>query len=950
MEKELREKTSAEIHFDPIHRLSYSVDASIYEIEPLGVVIPKTVEDLLKTVQISKQHGVPVVPRGAATGITGGCLGTGLIIDTSKYLNQIHEINIEEKYAICEPGVVQDVLNAALFPHGYRLGPDTSTGDRATLGGMVANNSAGARSLYYGTMVDHVQEVDIILSSGEVIHCKGLEQKQLEQKTLFQSTEGHIYREATRICDTYRKEIDAHIPKIPRLASGYQLAEFAKSHPFNLSKIITGSEGTLGIVTRIKLGISPLPKHPGLCIVHFNQMKEGMDAIEIMLKHHPLSLEMIDDKILQMGQSSPLMKNKLGWLSGMPRMVFVAEFQGETAEEVHTKLISFAQEMRSQGIGYAQVVLQDPPTMQSVWEVRKAGLGLLLSKRSYSRAIAFIEDISIAPALLPHFMEKFESYLKGIGKEAGIYGHVGPGCVHVRPYMDLRKKEELSLLKKIMQDVADLVLEHHGALSGEHGDGIIRTWLNPKMFGTKIYRAFQEIKAAFDPTNLMNPGKIVEGQPVLENLRLSPDTPIEKIETLLDFSREGGIELAADLCNGNGLCRKKTGVMCPSFQATNDEYATTRARAQALRGVIHGRLPIEEWTGEKLHDVLDLCLQCKGCKTECPSQVDMAKMKTEFLYQYQEKRGYPFRSRLIGHLGSFYDWGAKIPRITNFLSGLALTRWILKKLGFSPERPLPRLTSQRFSQWFKAYVQPEHLEKLIVLFNDTYNEFISPEIGQAAVKVLNACGYKVLVPEWTCCGRPLISKGMLKEAKKKAASVVQSLYPFAQQKIPIIGLEPSCILTFRDEFLDLRTGENEKIQALSQASLTFDEFMQKQILNKPLPFSCNNTPTTVYVHTHCHQKALIGSTPTLNVLQSISGLQVHEIPSGCCGMAGSFGYEEEHADLSLSIGELKLFPVIRNLPESTSIIADGFSCRSQIIHGTQRHSQHLVEFLAQIIQ
>lgn len=949
MEKALRERTTAEVHFDPIHRRAYSVDASIYEIEPVGVAIPKTVEDVIEIVKIAKEHGIPVIPRGAATGITGGCIGKGLIIDTSKYLNRILEINYDKEYAICQPGVIQDDLNRALSSKGYRLGPDTSTGDRATLGGMAANNAAGARSLRYGKMVDHVEAVDLVIASGELIHFEKIDGHELEKKRLQNTSEGQIYREVIRIKDAYGEEIKNRFPKLPRRASGYNLDELVKDQPLNLAKLIAGSEGTLGILTSIKVRLARKPVFLGLCVVHFHSMHEGMKTIETMLEHNPLSLEMIDDKIIEMGRRSPVMKNKLDWLSGAPRMVFVAEFDGASQDEVGAKLMRFEREMEQQGIGYSRVSLKDPQAMSCVWEIRKAGLGLLLSKRSYSRAIAFIEDVSVPPKNLPDFMDKFEDYLRRTGKEAGIYGHVGPGCMHVRPYIDLRKKEELHLLKKMMEDVTDLLIEHNGTLSGEHGDGIIRAWLNPKLFGEKIYRAFQELKRAFDPLNLMNPGKIVDGQPVLDNLRIDPDTPSVKITTFLDFTREGGFDLAADLCNGNGLCRKKTGVMCPSFQATGDEYDSTRSRAQALRAVIHGKLPIETWTGSDLYDVLDLCIQCKGCKTECPSQVDMAKMKSEFLYHYQEKHGYSLRTRLIGHLGTLYALGSKFPRFSNFMLNIPFSKWLLEKIGFSPKRSLPSLASQRFSHWFSSFAQPEPIKGQVVLFNDTYTEFICPEIGKAAVKVLNAIGYSVILPAWNCCGRPLISKGMLKDARKKAQALIHALSPYIEQGLPIIGLEPSCILSLKDEFIDLIQENKSAAEKLRRLSVTFDEFIFSQLMDGKLPFPCQDQPKTVYVHGHCHQKSLVGMRPTLNVLKAIPNLEVVEIPSGCCGMAGSFGYEKEHADFSLSIGELQLFPAIRSAPENAAFMADGFSCRSQIFQGTQQKSYHLAEILAKIL-
>ena len=906
--KDLSANLAGDVRFDTVSRKVYSVDASIYEVEPIAIVLPKTKHDLISAVQIAKEHRIPVIARGAATGIAGGCIGSGLIIDTSKYLNRILEINYEEEYAICEPGVVQDRLNEPLAEKGYRLGPDTSTGNRATIGGMMANNAAGARSLLYGKMVDHVLAVELVLASGEVLNFHEVDEK---QKWPLKNREGYIYREIHRIRKEYRNEIANRFPHIPRRVSGYNLDELIKPQPLNVCKLITGSEGTLGIATEIKLKISKVPPRTGICVIHFHDMIEAMRTIETLLTYEPIAIEMIDDKIIESGRRSPTMLDKLDWLEGNPQTVFAVEMEVEKLKNIQ------------KNIGYAQVVLTDPKKISHVWSVRKAGLGLLLSKRSYSRAIAFIEDITVAPENLASFMKNFQSYLKSIGKEAGIYGHVGSGCMHIRPYIDMRCQDELQLMEKIMLDTAELLLNHGGALSGEHGDGYTRSWLNRKMFGEKLYQAFVELKAAFDPENRMNPGKIVHAPPLLQNLRKAPKI---KVDTFLDFSREGGFELSADLCNGNAMCRKEETLMCPSFHATRDEYDTTRARAQTLRSVVQGKIPLDD---PAVLDVLDLCLECKGCKTECPSQVDMAKMKAEILYQYQQIHGYSFRNRLFGHIGSLYRLTAPLSRLVNPIQKTKLFKYFQSTIGISPKRTLPELAPQRFSSWFQ---QQKHRSKQVVLFIDTFTEFNAPEIGKAAVKLLNSMGYEVICPKWHCCGRPFLSKGMLKQARAQAEKVVEMLSPY--KDIPIIGLEPSCILTVKDDFRDL-VGQNLSVT-------TLDEFLYEHL--DELTFT--HRKKTVKVHGHCHQKALVGTTPTLNVLKAVPGFHVSEIPSGCCGMAGSFGYEKEHYDISMKIGELHLFPEIRNSPSNTLIVASGFSCRNQIAHGTQRKALHLAEILA----
>ena len=946
LEQELRAALTGEVRFDPVTLKIYSVDASIYEIEPIGVAIPKNREELIAAVKIAYRHQVPVIARGAATGIAGGCIGKGLIIDTSKYLTQVLEINYEEEYALCEPGVVQDTLNGLLSPKGYRLGPDTSTGNRATIGGMTANNSAGARSLKYGKMVDHVEAVEIVLANGDCCTLQQLDAAGWQERKQLQTAEGRLSRAGSNqshvsACDRIA------FSRIPRIASGYTLDHLIPQLP-NLAKLLVGSEGTLGLVTAIKVKIVKKPRCTGLTILHFHSMIEGMSHLTRLLEFHPIAMEMIDRQIIRMGRLSPSMQNRMDWLQGDPEAVFAVEMEGDTPQQVEEKLAHFEEEMRQSKIGYAWTRLLHQEQMDNVWAVRKSGLGLLLSKRSYSRAIAFVEDVSVAPEKLALFMQKFKDCLKSHNKEAGIYGHVGSGCMHVRPYIDLREPQELQLMQQLMEQVSDLVLEYGGAMSGEHGDGLVRSWLNQKMFGDTLYQAFREVKGAFDPENRMNPGKVVEGPPLLENLRLSPELKRETIPTFLDFSREGGFELSADLCNGNGMCRKKETLMCPSYHATHDERDTTRARAQTLRSLVNGRLPLSALTSDAVMEVLDLCLECKGCKRECPSQVDMAKMKAELLYQHQEAHGYSLRSRLFGSLASINRLFHPIAPLFNWINrswiGNKIGKKLLKAIGIAPQRELPALAKQRFSSWVKEQPVVER-EKQLVLFNDTYMEFNVPEIGQAAYKVLTALGYQVIVPDWRCCGRPLISKGLLRQAKNHAEALVELLLPYARRGLPIIGLEPSCILTLKDDFVGLLGASHPAIDQLVSCCTTFDEFLDTLVKEGQFNLKLREATGQLLLHGHCHQKSLVGTAPTLNVLRALGKLDVKEIPSGCCGMAGSFGYEAEHYQISMAIGELHLFPAVRGSPPETLLVADGISCRSQIAHGTGQRAPHLAEFL-----
>jgi len=837
--RELKTEVQGHVRDDEATKIVYRVDASIFQVEPVAVFTPLSKQDVVQAIKVAREYNIPVIPRGAATGITGGCLGRGLVIDCSRYLNRILEINIREGFARVEPGVIQDDLNRELKKHGFRLGPETSTGNRATLGGMLANNAAGSESLFFGAMVDCILEVELALSTGEL-------------------TSLHAERTA-KIREKYREDILKHFPKTPRNSSGYRLDKFLD----NPAAIIAGSEGTLGVITEMKVKIVPEVHPLGIALLEFPDLVSAFEYVPEILKHSPLSLELIDDHILEAAKQSRTLKQIP--LKTNPKAVLIAGF---TKESPYT-------------------LIKDPEIIKEIKNTRKGGLGLLLSKRGYSRAIAFIEDLSIPPGFLAPFIRDFQKMLASYNKTAGIYGHAGSGCLHIRPYMDLRSFDEQTRMRAMMEDSLKLVLKYGGVMSGEHGDGLIRSAFNRKLYGETLYNAFCEIKAAYDPLNLMNPGKIV-GTPK-ENFRSYPNS---KIETFFDFSREGGFELSADLCNGNAECRKKEGVMCPSFQATQNEYDTTRARAEMLRATISQKNPVFD---DKVQDVLELCLMCKGCKKECPSQVDMAKMKSEVLYQAGK---WSLKRFLFGHIPAFLRF-------------------------FSPKR-------------FRAQ-SPANPQ--VVLFNDTFNQYLHPKVGHSALKVLEHHGFSVVVPPYRCCGRTLISKGYLEGALKKSVQLIEMLSPYAENKLPIVGLEPSCILTLRDETLSLiskhRPDLLSKAKAIAECAVTFEEFFAK------VPLKIKKPENPILLHTHCHEMAEVGRTPARELLKRINA-SFQEVQEGCCGMAGSFGYE--HKALSLKIAGLKLFPALQKASHNTIIVANGTSCRSQI-HRGKKNALHMAEVL-----
>jgi FAD/FMN-containing dehydrogenase/Fe-S oxidoreductase len=926
---ELKSHLKSELRFDHISKALYSTDASMYQVEPAAVFLPRTKGELVTAIQLSCKHQVPVTARGAATGVAGGCLGKGLVIDCSKYLNRIVEINYAERYAVVQPGVVLDQLNNHIAPHGLVVGPEISTSNRATLGGMAATNAAGAHSLRYGTMKDHLLEVELILYSGEIVRFKKLNQEEKKEKLALAGIEGKIYRDLERI----KKGFTGKLPQVVRRSSGYAIEAILNEESINLAELIAGSEGTLGVISELKISLSPKESHE-VVVLGFADMQQGLEKIEELLSYHPVALEMVDDKIITAGKSHPSMRSKLDWLEGSPEaLIIVACTKG--AEALVQKAASW------QGILFAKL-LSDLAVQQQVWDLRKSGLGLLLSKRSYSRASAFIEDCTVPPSAVATFIKKLKPLLKNHNKEAGIYGHIGDGCLHIRPYFDLQKPQELQQMQQMMHEVMHLVQDCGGVLSGEHGDGLVRSWTTETMFGKEIYDAFCQIKHAFDPYNLMNPGKIVQpSQELTENLRLSPTAHTNPFNSYFDFSKEGGFALAVDMCNGNGACRKKEGIMCPSFQVTHDERDSTRGRANALRDLIHGKQGEKELFDDEFKRVLELCIECKGCKTECPSQVDMAKMKSEFLYHFHKKKRRPLRDYLFGHIRTLFSWGSHVSWLTRVSQNFWLTRKALEYLGISSDRSLPLPATRPFSSLFAKHPKKTD-SKQVVLFVDTFNEFISPEVSMDAVKLLEALGFSVIAPQFGCCGRTLISKGFLPEAKKSLATLIDQLYGYAKEGISIVGLEPSCLLTFRDEATALHL-DAEKTACVAKASLLIDEFLveYKEDLGK----LCNPFHGTLLVHGHCHQKALVGMQAQAALLREICHGTVVEIASGCCGMAGSFGYEKEHEALSHKIGELVLVPTIQAAGSNAIVITSGTSCRSQIKDLTGISAKHIVQFL-----
>jgi FAD/FMN-containing dehydrogenase/Fe-S oxidoreductase len=949
--RDLTKRLTGEVRFDDMTRVLYSTDASIYEIEPLGVVIPRTTDDVLATVEICASHGVPILPRGAGTSLCGQAVGRAVVLDMSKYLNRVLEVNPEERWARIQPGVVLDELNAQLRPLGLWFAPDVSPSNRATLGGMIGNNASGARSIVYGRTLEHVREMTVVLPDGHTLAARALAEDELARALALTTREGDLYRTLHRLVDAHRHEILARYPKILRRVGGYALDEFVNGQPFSLARLLVGSEGTLAttLEATINLEPRPAPTQVALMVVHFRTMFEALESTTEILTTGPTAIELADKYILDLTRRSLEYARQMTFVQGDPGALLFVEYYGETPGELTAKLDRLEAHCRRQRIGTAFTRALSPEEQQRIWTVRKAGMALLLGMIGDKKPVAGIEDTAVAPERLAEYLKRLDAIVRSHKVEAAYYGHASVGCIHVRPILDLKRDPEVETLRAIAEQVSALVQEFGGAMSAEHGDGLSRSCWNETLFGPTLYQAFRELKAAFDPQRIMNPGKIVDAPPMTANLRYGGRYRARQVKTFFRFGREGGFDRAVEMCNGAAVCKKKLeGTMCPSYMITLEEEHSTRGRANALRAAINGHLPAEALTSPRMYEVFDLCLECKGCKAECPSNVDMAKLKYEFLAQYHAAHGTPLRARLFGHLEIVNRLGCACAPLSNWVAQTAPARWIFDRFfGIHRNRQLPPFARETFTRWFTRRNGRQGVPGArgpVVLFNDTYMTYNYPELGRAAVKVLEAAGFEVALADKKCCGRPMISKGLLQKAKENAAYNVDRLVPYAEQGIPIVGLEPSCILTFRDEYPDLL--DDPRAARLAAGTFLIEEFLlglhEKGQLRLPLRAGAKS----VMLHGHCHQKALVGSNPSLQLLRLLSGARVDEIDSGCCGMAGSFGYEKEHYDMSLAIGNRRLFPAIKAADPTCEIVAAGVSCRQQILHGTGRRARHLVEVLA----
>ncbi|PXY30092.1 FAD-binding oxidoreductase [Prauserella sp. PE36] len=948
LERRLAADLAGEVAFDDYTRHLFSRDASMYSIRPLGVVFPRGADDVAAAVAAARDHDVPVVPRGAGTSLAGQTVGPGIVLDLSRHCNRILELDPEARTARVELGVVQDQLNRAAAQHGLMFGPDTSTSNRATLGGMIGNNSAGSGSVRYGMTIDHVRELDVVLSDATTAHFGPVDEAELARRAAAPTLEGALYRELPKIVEENRDAIASGFPEFWRRATGYRLDRLADPTPFDLAKFVVGAEGTLVVGTSALVDLVPKPKHTVIAVGHFVSTPAAIAATEDALACDPSAVELMDRTILDLSRQKIEYASLGSILEGDPDALLFVSFTGDDLDELVGRLRRLTAAWRKHGHGYHTLEAVTPQQQASLLKVRKSSLGLLMAASvGARRPLAFVEDTAVDPKHLPEYTTKFKEILDRHEMEAGFYGHCSVGCLHIRPFVDLTEPGGVEKMRAVAEEVKDLVTAYGGVNSSEHGDGLARSEFNREIFGDELYEAMRQVKRLFDPRGTLNPGKIVDAPSMTDNLR-DPALPEPgPLRTKLSFEVVGGMRAAADRCMNIGLCRKQeSGAMCPSYMATLKEEDSTRGRANALVKALSEPDPKAALGDERLHEVLDLCLMCKACKSECPLGVDMAKLKSETLAHHHDVHGVPMRSRVFGSIRALNRLGAATAPLSNLPGRLRPVRRLLERyLGITANRPLPHFERSHLGAWFRRRggtgKPAPHGE--IVFLADSFTTYTEPAIGRAAVELLERAGYAVRMVTRGCCGRSSLSKGLVDDAKRKAAALVGQL---AETDAPIVGCEPSCVLTLRDETLSMLPGDPAAREVAGRVR-QIEEVLAEAIDDGRLELDPGAWPSgrRVLFHGHCHQKAEVGTAATVGLLQRIPGAEVVELDAGCCGMAGSFGFEAEHYDVSMSVGSDRLFPAVRAEPAETVIAATGVSCRQQIAHGTTRQARHPLELV-----
>ena len=900
---------------------------------------PKTGADVAGVVRLCERHGASITARGGGTSQAGQAIGAGLQLDFSKYMNRVLELDVEKRTVRVEPGIVLDELNAELKPHGLQLPLDLSTSNRATIGGMLANNSAGTRSIVYGKTIDFVEELTVVLADASTVRLGPLDKRELSDRSAQTDREGECYRIVQELAAVHAEEISRRYPRILRRVGGYNLDEFVAPDLFNLARVLVGSEGTLGLTVNATLRLAPLPKARAVCTVQFADVLEAMAATPAILEHKPSAVELIDRFILNTTHGRTEYEPLRSFIDGDPGAVLIVELFGESEDELPPRMAALVEELQQKRLGHHVYRATDESARERIWALRRAALGLSMSHRGDAKSISFVEDAAVAPEHLHDYIARFQQILQRYDTEAGFYAHASVGLLHIRPVVNMKTAEGVARFEAIANEVADLVLEFGGALSGEHGDGLVRAPFQERMFGPVLYGAFCRLKSTFDPTGLLNPGKIVHAPPLTANLKFGPAYRAQKAKTTFDFADFGGLAEAAEQCSGVGACRKRlTGTMCPSYMATGDETASTRGRANALRLALSGQLSESGLTDEALLPVLDLCLECKACKSECPTGVDMARMKSEFLHQYWQRHGAPRGASFLAQTDRIAAWGSRLAPLSNWLMKSGMLRSCHEKwLGLDRRRPLPQFANRTFEGWWKKQ-RREELGGEVALFVDTFSNHYEPDPLIAAVRFADRLAKQVVIAPRVCCGRPAISKGFLERAATQAAATTRALLPLAQRGLAIVFCEPSCYSAVVDDHPHLQRGAAKaEAEEVAAACATFEQWAEDALESSGQALSDINSgtgPRRILLHGHCHQKALIGTGATERLLAKIPHCEVSVVDSGCCGMAGSFGYELGHYEISRAVGEHRLLPAVRELNGDGCVVAPGFSCRQQIAHFT----------------
>ena len=950
---QLSRELEGETFFDALSRGRYSTDASMYQIQPIGVVVPRHKHDVLCAIQIAAEHGVPILPRGAGTSQAGQTVGAALVIDASKYLTAVSALEPGVRTVSVEPGIVLDTLNDVLQPHGLFFPVDVSTSSRATIGGMTGNNSVGARSLHYGHMVDNVRGIHAILADGEQLHFQASAASPAEGRNgrNFESDRlSNLVDQMRRLYERNVDEIARRYPQVARNVAGYNINRLGREN-LNLSDLLVGSEGTLAWFQQVDLALQPIPAHKVLGVCHFPTFSAAMESAQHIVTLDPAAAELIDRTVLDLAADIPAFSSSMNsFIKGCPAAVLLVEFAGDDREEQLRQLDRLEEIMGNLGFPGGVLRAVDVALQQSIWSLRKAALNIVMSMKGDGKPISFVEDCAVPLDKLGEYTTRLTEIFTRHGTTGTWYAHAGVGCLHVRPILNLKEESEVAKLRSISDEAHALVRKYKGSHSGEHGDGLVRSEFLEPILGSQIVAAFRDVKQSFDPEGLFNPGKIVD-PPRMDRrdlLRFSEQYQPQLRDDALDWSAWGGFHRATEMCNNNGACRKNdAGVMCPSYRATGDEKHVTRGRANTLRLALTGHLARDALTSKEMHETMDLCVGCKACKRECPTGVDMYRMKIEFLNAYRRRWGLSWRERLISYLPRYAPWAARLSLLANSPNhGRLMSKLRERFLGLTSKRQMPMWRRDIFRGVGDTVKQGSE----VVLLVDTFNTYFEPETATAAVNVLTAAGYRVLTPQAVdrgrplCCGRTFLSNGLIEEAKVEARRVLATLAPYVERGIPIVGLEPSCLLTLRDEFTALIP--SEATAALADRALLFEEFLSVERKNGRLKLPLNPLPQRrVLLHGHCHQKAFDVMPSVEEVLRWIPELEVELIDSGCCGMAGSFGYEAEHYDLSMKMAESALLPAVREADERTLIVTDGTSCRHQIQDGTGQYSWHVARVL-----